>query len=370
MNPIIFISIFSTVLGLINIYSYRRFLRKLHFSHNYKTVFKLTLFLLFLGEIFYAASYKMDFLPQWSYYILAFSIGISFMLFCIALVYDITHLAIRKVPFKEERRKSLKILLDISILIVFAGYLLRGIIEGASKPVLKTIHLNIPSLKHKNFKIIHLTDVHIGNTIKREFVEKLVARVNELNPDMVFITGDLIDKQITKILKDVEPLKDLKSTYGTYFCFGNHEYFHDAEEIGVHLTTLGIKVLADDFITIDNKFNVVGLQDLVTERFELPHDFKKPFREIQNSLPTFVLSHQPRQITEFEEFNPELVFSGHTHGGQIFPFSFLVSLSQPYLAGLYQHNEKTKIYVSRGTGFWGPPIRVFAPAEIAQIVIN
>lgn len=370
MSTIIFLSVFTTVLGLINLYSYKRFIKKLHLKKSYRDLFKIFIFLIFFGEITYALGYKLDFLPQWMYYTLAIPIGISFMLFTVSLVYDLTHVTIKRVPFNESRRKAIKIFLDISMLVIFVGYILRGFIEGNSKPVIKRVKISIPEIDLKNFKIVHLTDVHIGNVIKKDFIQDLVERVNKLNPDMVVITGDLIDKKIATILEDVEPLKNLQSRYGTHFCYGNHEYFHGAEEIGEHLESLGINVLADEVVTIDNKFNLVGLKDLITARFDLPHDFKKPFKEINNNLGTIVLSHQPRQITEFEEFSPELILSGHTHGGQIFPFSFLVSLAQPYLAGLYQHNKKTQIYVSRGTGFWGPPIRVFAPAEIAELIIN
>jgi len=228
----------------------------------------------------------------------------------------------------------------------------------------------IEGWKKKGYKIIQLSDVHVGNTIKKEFVKELVKRINAQNPDMVVITGDLVDLTVEEIKEDLAPLKNLISTHGTFFVLGNHEYFHGAYAWIEHLETLGIKVLLNESIMIDGKFNLVGVNDYFGYRAGyLEPDVKKAFENVDERYPAIVLAHQPKMIKELRAYKPDLMLSGHTHGGQIFPFGLLVLLDQPYLAGLY-HDSGTQVFVSKGTGFWGPAIRVLAESEIVEITIN
>lgn len=366
---ILFFLLFFVVLALINVYSYKRFLRKLNMAKKYKKGFKYAVVLLFLLELSYIASFRADVLPQWAFHLLALSIGISFMLFVVSLAYEILHLALKlsvRSNFVASRRNFLKFILDLGVLFLFASYLFRGLFEGAKKPQIKHVKIGIKRLQ-KPLKIVHLTDLHIGNAVRKDFLLDLVKTVNSFKADLVVITGDLIDAKVASIKEDAKTLKDLASTYGTFFCFGNHEYMHNKNEIKNFLQTISINVLEDKAIEIDGLINLIGLSDLIAPRFNEPYNPQKGFANINAKLPSVVLSHQPKQIFDYESFKPDLALSGHTHGGQIFPFSILVALAQPYLAGLYQHSINTQIYVSKGTGFWGPPIRVFAPSEIAIV---
>ena len=132
--------------------------------------------------------------------------------------------------------------------------------------------------------------------------------------------------------------------------------------------------MLNESLQIDEKefsFNLIGFTDVSGERMdEYPMDIKKAYKGINPSLPTVVLAHQPKSILRLQQRPCDLMLSGHTHGGQIFPFGLLVMVDQPYLAGLYQHNDEQQIFVSRGAGYWGPPIRVMAPSEISKIVIK
>ncbi len=378
---VIFSALFFTVLVLINIYTYKRLIAKLDFKAPYKRLLKIFFALIVSGEVGYLALFKTTLVAKPLMHVLAICLGVAFMLFATALLYDLLLLIARlgaktatpnSVPdlaLDPSRRRALKSFLDLGILFIFAGYALRGLFEGARQPGLKKVAVKLPRLEHP-LKIVQITDVHVGNATNKKFVCELVRRINALEPDLVAITGDLIDGEPDLVLGDLASLKNLRSKYGTYYCLGNHEYFYDTPKILAGLADLGIRTLKDEHLVIDGRFNLVGLQDLMARRLGLPHDFKAPFKACDPSFPTIVLSHQPKQIFEFEEFAPDLVLSGHTHGGQIFPFSLLVALEQPYLAGLYSHSADTQIYVSRGTGFWGPAIRFLAPSELTLLEIS
>jgi predicted MPP superfamily phosphohydrolase len=199
----------------------------------------------------------------------------------------------------------------------------------------------------------------------------MVLEVNLLKADLVVITGDLVDIKLDKANKCLELLKNLESKYGTYFVVGNHEYFHNIEAIIKKVKSLGIRVLENENVYIGEKakgFNLAGVYDIFGYRTNtyVP-DLQKALLG-KADAPTVLLAHQPRYIEEVKG-EVDLMISGHTHGGQIYPFRFLVKLVQPYIAGLYRHNEQLQIYVNRGTGFWGPPMRLGASSEITKIIL-
>lgn len=364
----LFLTLFITVFGFMNYYTYKRFLSKLELFSRYRNLIKYS----FLSFYFFVAlsisSRYYDIFNQTILYFFSYFIGILFILFVVALAYDLTHTTISKTPFYRQRREFLKITFDVTFLILSFSYILKGIANGLKEPILNKIFIKIKNLKKRDYKIIQLTDVHIGNTIRRDFVEKMVQRTNAQNPDLIVITGDLVDNHIGKILDDVEPLKNLKAKNGVYYVLGNHEYFYTPLATIAHLKTLNIKVLLNQNVVIDDSFNLVGINDNIGKRRGiLQPDFKLAFSGIDETLPTIVLAHRPKMVLQMDNYKPDLVISGHTHGGQIFPFGILVLLEQRYLSGLYNHNKHTQIFVSKGTGFWGPPIRILADSEISEI---
>lgn len=166
-------------------------------------------------------------------------------------------------------------------------------------------------------------------------------------------------------------LKHLESAYGTFFVTGNHEYFHDIAKIIESLKELDIRVLENENIYIGDEgegFNLAGVYDIFGYRTKsyVP-DLSKALENLKNS-PTILLAHQPKYIEEVTH-SVDLMLSGHTHGGQLFPFRFLVKLQQPYISALHQHNKELQIYVNKGTGFWGPPMRLGACSEITEITL-
>lgn len=372
MGKIIFFLIFMAVFALMNIYTYKRFISKLTFFGLIKSGFVKYLFItLYILVGLYFSSRYYDIFNQKLLYLFSYIIGVMFMLFTVAIIYDITHTTFSRVSLKYQKRKVLRVGVDTLFLLIASFYIVSGVLNGVKEPKIERV--DIEGLNLNNFKIVQLSDVHIGNSIKRDFVESMVDRVNSLNADLIVLTGDLIDFDISKIERDVEPLKNLRAEYGVYFALGNHEYFHNPAKILNHLRELNIEVLENSSKVIADKFNLVGVNDYIGYRVGvLEPDIEKAINSIDNSLPSIVLSHQPKMVNEFidRDINFDLMLSGHTHGGQIFPFGLLVLLDQPYLSGLYRVDEDSQIYVSNGTGFWGPAIRVFADSEITLLNIN
>jgi predicted MPP superfamily phosphohydrolase len=239
------------------------------------------------------------------------------------------------------------------------------------------IHVVLPRLPRAldGFSIALLTDVHIGPLLDGRFLRHLVEQTNALKPDLIAIGGDLIDGSVPQIGHHVAELRHLQSKYGTYFVTGNHEYYAGADQWVDFLRSLGIRVLINSRLAIGDEgasFDLVGLPDFHAGRVgaEEPQIEKAIIgRDPEREL--IVLAHQPVQIQQAAIAGAGLQLSGHTHGGQLYPFGALTRLVQPYLAGLYRHTgTDTQIYVSRGSGFWGPPMRVLAPAEISLLRLS
>jgi len=363
--------VFTAVMGGLNVYVYRRFLRRLHFGTA--RGWMLLCVILFGVELLFVFQTLTHLLPDSPalYYLLSSSVGITFILFFVALVYDLMHTAAEHIPFQPERRRFIKIGFDLTMIIAAVSYLLDGLIGGLRRPMLRFEQIALGEKDAAPFRIVQLSDMHIGLDIRREFVEECVARTNALHPDLVVITGDLVDREIKYLAAELEPLKALRSRFGTFFITGNHEYFHGVESIVAHIRDgLGITVLDNKSVRIADRFNLVGVNDLISKRMGvMPYDVEAAFAGCDPSLKTIVLAHQPKSTKIMQHKDYDLMLSGHTHGGQIFPFGLLVMIDQPYLAGLYRVDGKKQIYVSRGTGYWGPPLRVLAPSEISVIDI-
>lgn len=237
------------------------------------------------------------------------------------------------------------------------------------KPRIEKISLPLKGLA-QNFSAIQISDLHIGGLIDAQRVSSIIDQVLAFKADVVFLTGDIIDTKIGEIQDALLELKRLKAPLGVYYVLGNHEYFHGVYEIIESMRALGFKVLENQSMVLKkgevSLLNIVGVNDLFGRKLGiLEPDLQKALNQREEDLPSILLAHQPKFISEvLPNSKIDLMLSGHTHGGQIFPFGLFVRLDQPYLAGLYEHDEQMKIYVNRGTGFWGPPMRVLSHAEI------
>ncbi|MHC3994478.1 metallophosphoesterase [Thiomicrolovo sp. ZZH C-3] len=363
--------VFTAVMGGLNLYVYRRFFRRLHFGRA--GAWKSVALSLFIVEVLFVFQTLTHLLPDSPllYYLLSSSVGITFILFFVALVYDLMHTAAERIPFQPERRRFIKIGFDLTMIIAAVSYLFGGLIGGLRRPMLRFERIALGETDAAPFRIVQLSDVHVGLAIRRDFIASCVDRINALRPDIVVITGDLVDRRIEHVAEMLQPLKSLQSRFGTFFITGNHEYFHGVEEIVAHLrSALDITVLDNRNVRIADRFNLVGINDLISKRMGvMPYDVEAAFAGSDPSLKTIVLAHQPKSTRIMQHKAYDLMLSGHTHGGQIFPFGLLVMVDQPYLAGLYRVDTTKQIYVSRGTGYWGPPLRVLAPSEISVLDI-
>jgi len=223
------------------------------------------------------------------------------------------------------------------------------------------------------FRIVQISDLHIGPLLGRRFAEQLVARVNALEPDLVAITGDLVDGSVRRLAADVEPFARLEARHGVFFVTGNHDHYSDADAWADHVAGLGLRVLRNERVCIREggvAFDLIGVDDHRGDWIRGGgEDLPKALHGRDPERPSVLLAHDPSTFKRASALGVDLQISGHTHGGQIWPFGALVRLAIPFVAGRYRRNG-AELYVSRGTGFWGPPMRLFAPAEIGELILR
>ena len=232
---------------------------------------------------------------------------------------------------------------------------------------------NLPAAL-EGFQLVQISDIHIGPTIRGGYLRRIVSAVNQLQPDMVAITGDLVDGSVSELGPHVAPLAELVSRHGSYFVTGNHEYYSGAHSWIGELRRLGVTVLMNDHVVLrhDGALAVVaGVTDYSAAHFDPAHR-SNPFAAIAGSPADagvkILLAHQPRSAPDAADAGFDLQLSGHTHGGQFMPWNFFVKLQQPFVAGLHRLRQLW-VYTSRGTGYWGPPKRFGAPSEITLVTL-
>jgi len=241
---------------------------------------------------------------------------------------------------------------------------LGGLLQVARGPTVRRVRVPLTGLPVPSYTIAHLTDVHIGPLIGREFAEQLVQRVNALGADAIVITGDLVDGHLHELRPHIEPLRELRARDGVFAVTGNHEYYWDAEPWLAHLGSLGIRVLRNEHVSLANAVELAGVDDSsATEDVPAAVDGRDPAR------PLVLLAHHPRTIERAAVAGVDLQLSGHTHGGQLLPWGWLARLWDPKVSGLARFGA-TWLYVSEGTGYWGPPLRVGTRCEIAAITLT
>ena len=274
------------------------------------------------------------------------------------------------IPQDPERRRFVARGIAMFIGTAAGAVGLTGMYNVARGFTVKRIRVPIAKLPQSasGYSIVQLTDVHVGPTIGRKFVESMVAETNALNPDMIVITGDMVDGSVANLSELVEPLRDLKAKDGVFFVTGNHEYYSGADEWIAHIRTLGIRVLRNERVDVRGAFDLVGVDDASARNMLPDHgmDIEGAVEGRDVSKALVLLAHQPKAFSHALKAGVDLQLSGHVHGGQMIPFNWLAHIDQPFIADLHRV-ENTWIYVSAGTGYWGPPMRVGTQAEITWI---
>ena len=230
---------------------------------------------------------------------------------------------------------------------------------------------NLPAALH-GFTVAQITDIHVGPTIKTRYLQAIVRRVNTLDADMVAITGDLVDGSVADLGAHVAPLSTLSSRHGSYFVTGNHEYYSGAHAWITELRRLGVQVLMNEHVVLQQggaSLVLAGVADFHADRFDKNHRSDPHAALAGAPLDAGVrvlLAHQPRSAFEAAKAGFDVQLSGHTHGGQFWPWNLFVPMQQPFTAGL-RRLQDLWVYTSRGTGYWGPPKRFGAPSEITLL---
>lgn len=222
------------------------------------------------------------------------------------------------------------------------------------------------------FRIAVVSDIHLGPLLGRDFAQRVVDQVNAERPDAVAIVGDLVDGTVEHLAEAAEPLRDLRSAHGTFFVTGNHEYYAGYAEWVEHVRALGVRPLRNERVPITHNggtFDLAGVNDATADQWEDDADVGKALLGRDPERAVVLLAHQPVSVDEAVAHDVDLQLSGHTHGGQITPFDLAVTLQQGAVAGLSQV-DRTKLYVTRGAGFWGPPTRVGAPPDISIVELH
>ena len=276
----------------------------------------------------------------------------------------------------ESKRDFIKKSVSIGIIGLTGGATAYGFYNARKGPkvIKENIFLkNLPP-EFENYKIAQISDLHVGPTIKRPYVEKVFDTISNVNPDMLAVTGDLVDGSVENLRSDLEPFKDMIAKDGTFFVTGNHEYYSGVDRWLDETDRLGLTNLINSNTMIErqeSKICIAGITDFRAHQIKKSHrsNPKDALNNVPNNVPKIVLAHQPNSIFSVHDSGADLQVSGHTHGGQFVPFNFPTKLANTYLAGLYDH-DGTQIYVNRGTGYWGPPLRLGIPSEITQLTLK
>jgi predicted MPP superfamily phosphohydrolase len=381
-----FLLFFSTVSGLLCFTVYKILKNRLQLTplgnHWLLGFFVVVFFILILGPLHFRWS-KIDpansfeFALQFTQYYCMGLVGVLF----IGLVFvEILQLLFQ--TFDPTKRVFLTVGVSRAITAGLGLSTGIGMAQALRGPSVVPVKLTIPTLpvSFKNAKITQISDVHIGPLLHRDFLVKIVEQVNATQPDFIFITGDLVDGTVDQLRHHIEPLRDLRARDGVYFCTGNHEYYSDVETWIPHLESLGIHVFKNSNVIIkrkseqnlDEHLMIAGVFDIQANRFS--KDYSSDCDHAAKSdIPVaakLLLAHNPQSITAAAAAGFHVQFSGHTHAGQFYPFSWITQLILKHSEGLYKINDVTQLYVNRGTGYWGPPNRLGKPGEITVFTLD
>ncbi|MFI2778291.1 metallophosphoesterase [Streptomyces sp. ALB3] len=239
-----------------------------------------------------------------------------------------------------------------------------GVLRGPKVKRITVPLARLPRSAH-GFRIAVVSDIHLGPILGSAHTRRIVDTINATRPDLVAVVGDLVDGSVADLGTAAEPLAGLEARHGSYFVTGNHEYFSGAAEWVDHVRELGLHPLENARVEIAG-FDLAGVNDIAGESEGQGPDFARALGDRDRSRASVLLAHQPVVIDDAVEYGVGLQLSGHTHGGQLWPGNLLAELANPTVAGLERYGD-TQLYVSRGAGAWGPPVRVGAPSDITVV---
>lgn len=312
---------------------------------------------------------------QWAQYLVMGWLAVSFLFFGTAEL-----LQLISKPFDPKKRIFLTESVTQGLIVGTTLASISGFLDAKAGPEIHSVEIKLPTLpdSFKGLVLAQISDVHIGPLLHRSFLDQVVDRVMSLNPDLILITGDLVDGTVSQLQDQMGALKRLKAKEGIYFCTGNHEYYSGVEEWVAYLQSIGVQVLQNSNVIfkrtgpsgVEEKLMLAGVPDFRASPGTAHEYNPKKAAETQEPIGCKILiSHNPHGIESAAEAGFHFQLSGHTHAGQFMPFTFFMKLFLKHTEGHYQINETTQLYVNRGTGYWGPPNRLGKRAEITKITL-
>ena len=310
-------------------------------------------------------------------------LGFLIVLFLMALAVEPARLALHLLwrrqrtadePVDARRRQLISGAVSTGVVVGSGGVTAMGVARAMGPERVERVAVTLARLPAAldGYTLVQLSDLHIGTTRGPQWLARVVGQVNALKPRAVMITGDLVDAPVDVVGQEVQPLAGLQAPDGVFFVNGDHEYHSGGDAWAAHLSTMGLRVLRNERVALGGPtsgLDLAGIEDPAGARRGRPPDLTRALSGRNLGHAVILLAHRPRAVFQAARHGVDLVLCGHTHGGQFWPMHHFVTLSEPYLAGLHRHRG-TYIYVNRGTGFWGPPIRIGSYPEITQITLK
>ncbi len=367
-----FLTIFIIVYGGSHLYVYFRLVYPLRLTGFVSWLIKILfiIFCLSFPLLHFVTRGQNGPIVEIANYVSSVWMGLIVYLFLATLGFDLVRLLLKLAGNHTLQNPRLFASLVSSLAIAVTIY---GLVEATNIGITR-ISVKIPTLPEKlaGTTIAQISDAHMGLIIQGKRLEKIVTLTNSLNPDLIVITGDLVDEQALHMEELVEPLQRLKSKYGVFACTGNHEFFAGIEKAAAFIEKSGVRLLRNQWINVADGLQLVGRDDQAGTRVvggKIP-PLAEIIKGIDPNKPVILLNHTPNTtMNELQQLGINLQLSGHTHKGQLWPFQYIVKKIYDLPYGLF-NSGNTSIYVSRGTGTWGPPIRVGAPPEITFITLE
>jgi uncharacterized protein len=360
---LIFISIVTGILCLFAFYTGTRFIRWSSWAGDHRGIIWLILglfvFLPLLGPFLYRLY------PNRS----ARS-SLFFYTFAVDLFMNVLKL------FRPDDAVDLQRRGFLAVVTMTLGSAVIGVSQAVRGPKVFEVDIPIDNLPEEldGFRIVQVSDLHVGPTIGRKYTEQVVRMVNDLTPDLIALTGDFVDGSVTQLRNAIEPIAALRAKHGTFFVTGNHEYYWGVREWIEEFRQLGARILLNEHVVVmeqGKELVIAGVTDRSAGRI-LPGHESNPKKSLEGAPDhgiKILLAHQPATYQDASEAGFHLQLSGHTHGGQFFPWNLVVKFAQRYYKGLNRH-ENMWVYVNRGAGYWGPPHRFAVPSEISLLTLK
>jgi uncharacterized protein len=310
---------------------------------------------------------------DWAARISDVELGVIWVLFVWAILGNVLRLFLLGVADPARSRLVTAVVAVAAVILLTWGYA-----EAMRVCRVRRVDVTLPRLgkAFDGLRVVLLTDTHYGPIDRARWSARVVDVVNSLAADIVAHTGDIADGEVAQRRPQAAPLGRVEAALGRVYVTGNHEYFSGAQRWVEHMASLGWEALHNRHVIVsrgDDRLIIAGVDDRTAAGSGVPGhhaDHSVALAGTDPDLPVLLLAHQPQQVAGAVAHGVDLQLSGHTHGGQMWPFHYLVRLDQPVLQGLSRHGERTQLYTSRGTGFWGPPFRIFAPSEITLLTLH